>query len=131
MRTVLDFRNGISSLAAILYGAVAITEFWLIESSQMTAPNSCRTKFRRARRPRSGNPRPFASAFGYGEFVMATGFVIDRHSRKVFGLEPGVKMELIRHRPVLSTLLAISKFEISGQKNVGFFMKLGTPGARE
>ena len=34
-----------------------------------------------------------------------------------------VQNELIRHRPVVSSLLAISKFE-KGQKIVGFFMNL-------
>ena len=67
---------------------------------------------------------------------MATGFSIDRHSRKLFGLESGVKMELITHRPVLSSMLAISKFEIRGQKIVGFFMNFrrgsgGSHGGRD
>ena len=135
-RTGLDFRNGVPSLAGILCGAIEITQFWLIESSQMTAPNSCRTKCRRTTRPRSGNPSPFGPALCYGEFVMATGFSIDRHSRKLFGLESGVKTELIRHRPVLSSMLAISKFEIRGQKIVGFFMNFrrgsgGSHGGRD
>ena len=91
MQMVLDFQNGVSSLAAILYGDVAITEFgW---SSQVN-DGSCRTKFWWARRLHSGNPRPFASAFGYGEFVMATGLVIDWHSRKLFGLEPMVLLNI-------------------------------------
>jgi hypothetical protein len=37
-------------------------------------------------------------------------------------------MELIRRRPVLSSKLAISKFEISCQKKFGFSMNMGENG---
>ena len=77
----------------------------------MTTSNSRRKKSRQVRKPRSGNRSPFARAFGYGEFATAVSFSIDRHWRKIFGLESGVQMELIRRRPVLSRKLAISKFQ--------------------
>ena len=90
----------------------------------MTAPNSSRTKCQQARRPLYGNPSPFAYAFGYSKFVMATGFSIDRHSRKLFGLKSGVKMELelIRHHPHAIEHSSYFKIPNRRPKNVGFFM---------
>ena len=90
----------------------------------MTTSNSRRKKSRQVRKPRSGNRSPFAFAFGYSEFAIAIPFAVGRHWRNLFGLESRDQMELIRRRPVLSSKLAISKFEISCQKKFGFSMNL-------